>query len=402
MVRSARDSLPELVGASRHEFYSVGASRHELYWLDWVRFAAAFMVVAIHARGGTWVDWASIEGSDRSAIAAVFFAVTRAGTESVLVFFVLSGYLVGGALIKRVQAGSLRLSDYAVDRASRIFVPLIPALAFSGAVAWWTGRPTSITEFFGTLAGLQGVMIASFASNVPLWSLSYEVWFYVLAGAAAALCAGRPRLAALSFFAVVAALCIFTKLNSTFLFVWCVGALSCQATGSLRGRAIVIVAFVFAICGYIVSQVHTDSVSVKQVTWLQHLPSQSVGHLMLGFGISLLLPSLVAARPRGPFLIIVHDLGAKIAASSYTLYLIHYPVLYLIEYYHPSRYSTFSLESFGWYGGRIVATLFVAFLFYVPFEKRTATVRRWARARIEFYALGHKGLFSETARLDIS
>lgn len=36
---------------------SIAQNRGHLYWLDWLRFVAAFMVVAIHARGNTWVEW---------------------------------------------------------------------------------------------------------------------------------------------------------------------------------------------------------------------------------------------------------------------------------------------------------------------------------------------------------
>ena len=51
----------------------------------------ALGVIAGHALGLTPIVF---------LFAAVFFALTRAGTECVLVFFVLSGFLVGGKVIE--------------------------------------------------------------------------------------------------------------------------------------------------------------------------------------------------------------------------------------------------------------------------------------------------------------
>ena len=102
--------------------------RQHFWWLDWVRFAAAFMVVATHARGSTWVEWGRLPSANQTNPAAVFFALTRAGTEWVTVFFVLSGFLVGGKVLEQVRDGTFSSRDYAFDRISRIWIPLIPAL----------------------------------------------------------------------------------------------------------------------------------------------------------------------------------------------------------------------------------------------------------------------------------
>src|ERR1035438_8094589 len=81
-------------------------AKEHLYWLDWLRFTAALMVVATHARGGNWVEWARLDAACRTKVVAVFFAMTRAGSEWVTVFFVLSGFLVGGKVLDRAMKGS--------------------------------------------------------------------------------------------------------------------------------------------------------------------------------------------------------------------------------------------------------------------------------------------------------
>lgn len=115
---------------------SVERNSAHLYWLDWLRFLAALMVVAAHARGGNWLEWGRLAEASQTKLVAVFFALTRAGTESVLVFFVLSGFLVGGKMIERLIDGTFDLRTYLIDRVSRIYTPLAPALCWSALVAF--------------------------------------------------------------------------------------------------------------------------------------------------------------------------------------------------------------------------------------------------------------------------
>ena len=98
--------------------------KEHLHWLDWLRFTAALMVVMVHARGANWVEWGRLEETSRTKLVAVFFALTRTGSEWVTVFFVLSGFLVGGKVLERVAKGTFDLRVYAIDRFSRIWVPL--------------------------------------------------------------------------------------------------------------------------------------------------------------------------------------------------------------------------------------------------------------------------------------
>ncbi len=46
----------------------------------------------------------------------------------VVVFFVLSGFLVGGAVIERARGGKAFMRNYLIDRTSRIYVVLVPTI----------------------------------------------------------------------------------------------------------------------------------------------------------------------------------------------------------------------------------------------------------------------------------
>lgn len=356
-------------------------SQDHLYWLDWLRFIAAFMILAIHARGGTWVDWSSMDPDAKNVVSAVFFALTRAGTEWVLVFFVLSGYLVGGRLLIRFQSGSFDLRSYYIDRATRLWVPLVPALGWSAAVYFWIGLEVNWWHLPGNILGLQGVLVQSFSGNYPLWSLAYEIWFYCLAGGLAAWLTSGGKNKAAAALVVVAALAVFTILDVSFLFVWLVGAMF-YGEGQPKSRKIILpLALILIGVGYTTTQLHSATVSIDTSGMSSLLPPPQIGILILGLGVALILPLLTSLRPRSRFLVRIHGLGTALAAFSYTLYLTHYPLLYLFERYVPLRYSEVSGEAVGVYLARIAICLVFAWLFYLPFEARTDTIRNWLKRR---------------------
>src|ERR1700759_619613 len=58
------------------------------------------------------------------------------GHVSVIVFFVISGFLVGGRTILTLRNKEFNLLDYLIHRFSRIYLVLVPALVVGYAVDW--------------------------------------------------------------------------------------------------------------------------------------------------------------------------------------------------------------------------------------------------------------------------
>lgn len=158
------------------------ANAGRYYWIDWLRFGAAFVVLLSHARAMHFVEFAALDQADRNWITALAYALSRLGLEAVVLFFVLSGYLVGGRSLQRWREGVFRPGPYFLDRATRIYVPLVPTLCLTAVGMLACGQTPSVTEFAVNLLGLQGVAgdIGVFGGNAPLWSLAYEIWFYLL------------------------------------------------------------------------------------------------------------------------------------------------------------------------------------------------------------------------------
>jgi peptidoglycan/LPS O-acetylase OafA/YrhL len=359
---------------------SMVKAKEHLHWLDWLRFTAALMVVVVHARGGNWVEWGRMEEAGRTKLAAVFFAMTRTGSEWVTVFFILSGFLVGGKVLERVANGVFDLRAYAIDRFSRIWVPLVPALFFTAGVALFWGRPVSSFDFIGNLLGLQGLVCDNFAGNTPLWSLAYEIWFYILAGCAAVAVTSRTHARLWAFLGIAVVFLVFTRLQAVFLFCWVLGAASYGFRTVKRAGGLAILGFSLSAAGCVISQIKTATVSVDVTSWAQLVPSWNVATLVFGLGLSLIVPFLARLRPQTTFASSVDRLGGRMAAFSYTLYLTHYPALCVWDKCVPLRHDTLNAFSLAEFAAKVLSCVLFAWLLHLPFEARTATVRKWLKS----------------------
>jgi peptidoglycan/LPS O-acetylase OafA/YrhL len=168
--------------------------------LDLIRAIAACTVMVGHLRALFFVDFAQLKSRSVSLQALYFF--TGFGHQAVIVFFVLSGFLISSTVIRSHVLGKWSWRQYAVNRATRLYVVLLPGLLlgfFWDRLGSWlfaakalyshplsdlgpTVPLTNLTpgNFFGNLLFLQTIFCNTFGSNGPLWSLANEFWYYVL------------------------------------------------------------------------------------------------------------------------------------------------------------------------------------------------------------------------------
>ena len=352
-------------------------SKKHFYWLDWMRFIAAFMVVVCHSRGFNWVEWGALPNAEQTLLLKLFFAGTRAGLEWVVVFFVLSGFLVGGGVINRCLKGTFNLKSYSIDRVSRIWVPLIPALFLTLGVALYCGLPVSLLDLLGNIIALQGVFFKNFGHNEPLWSLSYEIWFYVIIGAVGVILSPRSKNHFFSLLILMIGFSVFTRLNTNFLCCWLLGAFSYFLVTESKKTGLIVVALLFVVLGSAISQVQADTLSITKYSLMTFLPSRNIAILIESSGIGLLIAAICRLAPMGVLLIKFERIGGALAAFSYTLYLTHYPILNLWEHFIPLRSPSFTASSFLIFLSKIFSCLLAAYIMYLPFEARTPQVREW-------------------------
>jgi len=151
-------------------------------YLDCCRLLAALLVVASHYGPYGVITRAADDW------------VPNLGREAVIVFFVLSGFVI--AYTTEHKNPSLRA--YAIARAMRIYSVALPLLLLAFLAAYllvWSGRVPARQLYELAKPWLYLPLHLLFMGELwtisepppllgPYWSLGYEVWYYVLFGAA--------------------------------------------------------------------------------------------------------------------------------------------------------------------------------------------------------------------------
>lgn len=291
-------------------------------------------------------------------------------------FFVISGFLVGGIAIDRFLQGTFNPRKYFVDRLTRIYIPLVPAVLFSVVVAALVGMPITWMEVAGTLASLHVSFGNELLINLSLWSLAYEVWFYILCGGVLTLLQqqGSSR-TLLAFLAVVASAVVFTRLNTAYLFAWLFGVCAYFLKGKTRARHMLI-ALPLVVAGTVGMQLTSISVQIdlKGFSWID----RRLAILTLAAGATVALPLLATLQATSPYSRRIAETFHWLASFSYTLYLIHTPlmiVLFRLELLRP--FSELTLLTTAYFLMTTIAIGAAAWVMALPFEFQTDGVRRW-------------------------
>ena len=177
-------------------------------FLDLSRWLAAAMVFVSHLRNPLFLGYPDIPVSDRVFVVKLWYFVVGLQMEAVVVFFVLSGFLVGGLSCAKIGIGNFHPRAFCIDRVSRLYIAFLPALFltyflditgnyFYGAVGFWDHSHPMIAQkihslpfesfvnpetLLGNAFMLQGFVVDTLGSNSPLWTISLEFWFYTVFG----------------------------------------------------------------------------------------------------------------------------------------------------------------------------------------------------------------------------
>ena len=135
--------------------------------LDVVRFLAAIWVMLSHT------------------------GAVKGGGHAVSIFFVLSGYLIGGQLVdEKRRRGGIEIPEFYFKRITRIWIPYFIVLA--GFIALFLARrQDSVPGFYGRMFGavtytynlvnsVRGNIHPTWVSFNQIWSLSVEEQFYLV------------------------------------------------------------------------------------------------------------------------------------------------------------------------------------------------------------------------------
>jgi peptidoglycan/LPS O-acetylase OafA/YrhL len=342
------------------------------YWLDLIRFLAALLVVVGHYRVAFFVEYGALPAPDKNIFVLLFYLVTRLGHESVLVFFVLSGFLVGGKSIIKIREHRFDVKTYAIDRSVRILLPLIGSLLFIIPIYLLCDIKIDVLQWLGNLFQLQGIFVEPITG--PLWSLSYEAWFYIIFGVIGVIFNSYVEgLKSLVCFAIllICAL-IFTRLNASYLFIWLSGAV-CYLFIPVKPNKIVLGLAIFL--SIVLLGLLQLSYSSKTLSIIGH--NQDVLELCFSFCFSILICMIVRLKPSNSFTIGMNRIGVSLATFSYTLYLTHFPLIALLNHFGFGKSKELNFHSMGVFLFATILSIVVGYSIYWLFERRTLQVKRW-------------------------
>jgi peptidoglycan/LPS O-acetylase OafA/YrhL len=357
------------------------------YWhsvlISLLRGAAAIIVAAGHVRATMYPGLRTI--SEPPLWFKGFAFVTGFGHQAVLVFFIISGWLVGGSLLNKLDKPGAFL-DYAIDRMTRLWTVLIPTFVLTLLFAFASGtvdigkadysstNEYSAAVFLGNLVGLQKVFLPDFGGNFPLWSLANETWYYLLFPLLTLLFVARKHMVrAASAAALLLIVAVLPLAIILYFSIWLLGVafsrvrIDCNPTVRLIWFGLL-----FVVTGYSRLTGLQDAFSVDTI-WQDLLCSL----MFLAFLSSLQFraaPSSRLLRPLG-------NGGRFFAEFSFSLYVLHVPLItllaYLIATYSGLRQlSPHEPLHFAIYLGILLSCLVAAYLSYRLFEAHTYRLRR--------------------------
>jgi len=300
-------------------------------YLDLCRFIAAVAVVLAHLvhfniATGDWVKW-----------------IPASGRDAVILFFLLSGYVISYTCKRKNDS----LKSYAIARATRVYSVALPIILLTVLVDL-IGIEFNPDNYSGLYQyaklSIYIPLHLSFLGEIwtlseqpftvpPYWSLGYEVWYYVL-------------FAALYFYSGIKRIIIFSVL---FIFVgyklwllfplWLAGVwLYHNHTRWLLHQAVANIIFYGSLFGYIAFKLTgTDKylIALGQDIWpFTSLPLGSAKKYLSDYVVCFfVITHLYAAR----YVNLSWLFNAKraivvLASYTFTLYLVHAPVMKTIEH----------------------------------------------------------------------
>ena len=289
-------------------------------YLDVLRLGAAATVFLGH------LSWMAISGG-------FLWQVQPYGHSAVIVFFVLSGFVISHAADVKERT----LFDFSVARLARLYSVVLPAILLTvvcdaigtqhNAAVYDMSRETHPLWrlLLGVLFLTQSWGHASLLSNEAYWSLPYEFWYYVIFAAATFLKGGQ-RVVVLIASCALAGPGILVMAP-----IWAAGAVAYRLAkravlGQALARTIWIAAGVGALAVMLINRI-PDSAEF----WF--LPAVFSGwDFLLGF---LVAANIFSANFLSFGLQKFHPPLAKLAGMTFALYLFHLPLLHLAAAYMP-------------------------------------------------------------------
>jgi peptidoglycan/LPS O-acetylase OafA/YrhL len=353
--------------------------------LDLIRALAAGAVCVSHLRNLMFVDYRASAGIGLAG--KLFYFISNYGHTAVIVFFLLSGYFVGGSVLRQVEAGTWNWQRYLTERMSRLWIVLIPALlltmfwdrmgiALAGG-PFYLGTEGTFDQQINVASHLGGATLAcnlvflqtlacgTYGSNGPLWSLANEFWYYLWFPACVVLLRRRRGFVAFgaAAFALATMIAFPSLLNGFGLWLLGVVLVVLEKRFPSRGARTGLPWFTLASAAAFITALVCSRLFLWSNDWIVGVPCFLFLRCILWENVRL--------RPA-----LVSRVAIRFSAFSYSLYLTHFSFILFVAAVGFGQRIQFDARGALVLLIMLVACYLYAYAVYMLFEQNTKRVQK--------------------------
>jgi peptidoglycan/LPS O-acetylase OafA/YrhL len=350
---------------------------------------AAILVLLHHVRVMLFPYFEEFPPELQNSFIRAYIFISGFNRASVLIFFTLSGFLIIRKVMQSLPNWTWR--EYLIDRLTRLWMVLLPSLLLSASMVWlgrtlWDGYSggcgyllradqidISLIAFLKNLFFLQTIFGQSYGDNLPLWSLAYEFWYYMLFPLVLLAMVARPRLRLLYLTLALVVIGCLWKLNADILALfpcWLAGGVAMIFEKRLRSfpssyrRLLLGVGALQLAATVILHRVlRSDSLLVDY---------------SLALSVAVFIVISIKCPTEGPGGI-YHKLATFSSNCSYSVYLLHNSFLGMLFYLFFNGQKVMpTTPNLGLAALITLAAFVYCWVLYLIFEKQTPTIRKAA------------------------
>jgi peptidoglycan/LPS O-acetylase OafA/YrhL len=363
-----------------------------LVWFDFFRGIAALLVLTGHLRALMFVDYSE----STSLFGQIFYFLTGFGHQAVVIFFVLSGFFIIRSIHESVLNDRWNVKNYILNRMVRLWIVLLPALiltllwdkiglcffknayTYTDLIAKLPGiNPASklgVLDFLGNLFFLQTIYVPTYGTNVALWSLSNEFWYYVL----------FPLIYFFvsKFYKIKTRIILFIAIWLCALFIGFGLALS-MSVWLMGGVVYLVIKNNFFLKRYLKIKFVLSIFSF--ITVLTLIRFKIYPNIFNDFSLGIVTSFMLCVFSKIPMKNLhLRTIAKHFSNISYTVYLTHlsFAILFItVLYSHP---VIFSPVNFIFYLLLLAIIMLYCYLIYFCFERNTANIKGYIKKVLKF------------------